>query len=92
MANTTIILSLGYATFAMPYTDKRVAAIADLMAASTRVNLDYRGNMTTALPEDDPSDMLSFHVVQQDIPVYEAPIVTTINSNTIGDSEADEEN
>lgn len=79
MPNTTILLSLGYNTFAIPYSDKRVAAIADLMQASTQVSTDYRGNMTAAHAPD--VDGLSFRVVQQDIPVYGEPTVTPINSN-----------
>lgn len=66
MANTTILLRIGFRNFAIPYSDKRAAALADLITAATRVDVDYHGRMTDVQTED-PEDF-TFYVLRQDIP------------------------
>ena len=68
---TTILVKTGYVTLAIPYTDKRISALADLMENSTQVETDWRGNVTGAAKPD--SERISFAVVQQEIPVYVEP-------------------
>ena len=69
---TTILVKTGYVTLAIPYTDKRVSALADLMENSTQVNTDWHGNMTSAAKPD--HERFTFSVVRQEIPVYVKPM------------------
>lgn len=68
---TTIIIKNGYNTLAIPYSDKRVAALVDLMENATQVNVDWNGNITGATEPD--SERFTFVVVRQEIPVYVPP-------------------
>ena len=68
---TTILVKTGYVTLAIPYADKRVSALTDLMENSTQVNTDWHGNMTSAAKPD--SERFTFSVVSQEIPVYVEP-------------------
>ena len=69
---TTILVKTGYVTLAIPYTDKRVSALADLMENSTQVNTDWNGNISGAVDPD--SERFTFSVVRQEIPVYVKPM------------------
>ncbi len=68
---TTILVKTGYVTLAIPYTDKRISALADLMENATQINTDWHGNITSATEPD--HERFTFSVVRQDIPVYVAP-------------------
>lgn len=78
MANTTIVVKVGYRNFALPYTDRRAAAIADLMSSATLVGVNFSGELY-AMPQD---ETMAFSVVQQDIPVYVEPTNEPSNDET----------
>lgn len=75
--STTIIMRIGYTHLAIPYTNARIAALTDFMENCSHVSLDWDGKMKPVAPED-VKDIL-FSVIQQDIPVYIAPIETETN-------------
>lgn len=46
---TTILIKLGYTNLAIPYSDKRVSALVDLLENVTQVKLNWHDNIVEAI-------------------------------------------
>lgn len=87
-APTTIVLKVGYAHLAIPFTIDRMAALEDLMANSTPVSQGWSGEITATNPND--AREVSVQVLAVEIPEWVEP--TPAPAETETPNETSEEN